>query len=533
LDKVLGIDLGTSTSCAALMVDGQPMVIPDKDGVRIQPSIVNFRPDGRILVGKEAKPYLIQDSENTVSSVKRLIGRKFFSAEVKKAKAVCSYQIAEGENQSVLVKIQGRDFTLQEISAMILKKMRSIAEEHLGETFRKAVITVPAYFNDNQRAATKDAGKIAGLEVLRIVNEPTAAALSFGYGKTGRQRVAVYDLGGGTFDISILDLGDDVFEVVSTSGDTYLGGDDFDDRLMDWAAEKFIADHAVDLRKDRTTLQQLKEMAERAKMELTEKESTQFFIPAVTADANGFIDVDYTITRQQFNEMVQDLVQRTFKVCDEALQMARLTTSDIEGVILVGGPTRIPAVRQAVKHYFQKDPQAGVNPDEVVAMGASIQAAALAGSSKDVVLIDLTPLSLGIEIRGGLVERIIEINTPVPADATKIFTTTLDNQETVRIRVYQGESRKAGENELLGDFALSGIKKAAAGAVSVAVQFEVDTNGILNVTAKDVETGKAQSVQLKASGRLSDASLKTMSGVTDAVVTQSSPTAESAAPVPK
>ncbi len=519
MEKVLGIDLGTSTSCVALTVDGQPMVIPDKDGVTIQPSIVNFRPDGKILVGKEAKPYLIKDAENTVSSAKRLIGRKFFSAEVKKARAVCPYEITEGENQSVNIEIQDRSFSLQEISAMILKKMKSIAEEYFGETFRKAVITVPAYFNDNQRAATKDAGKIAGLEVLRIVNEPTAAALAYGYGKDLRQRVAVYDLGGGTFDVSVLDLGDDVFEVVSTSGDTYLGGDDFDDRIMDWAAEQFAATHDFDLRKDRQALQQLKEAAEKAKMDLTENESTQIFIPAITADSSGFIDLNIEITRTQFDQLVQDLIQRTFKVCDEAMQMARLTTSDIEGVILVGGPTRIPAVAQAVKHYFQSEAQAGINPDEVVATGAAIQAAALAGTSKDVVLIDLTPLSLGIEIRGGLTERIIDINTPVPADHTKIFTTTKDHQTSVDIRVFQGESRKSEENELLGQFTLSGLRRAPAGVVSVAVQFEVDTNGILNVTAKDVETGKAQSVQLQASGRLSEEKLGEMSGVTDAVVT--------------
>lgn len=519
MEKVLGIDLGTSTSCVSVLIDGKPFVVPDKDGVTIQPSIVNFRPDGRILVGKEAKPYVIQDAENTVTSAKRLIGRKFFSAEVKKAKAVCPYEIVEGENQSVNLQIQKKIYTLQEISAMILKKMKSIAEEYFGETLNNAVVTVPAYFNDNQRAATKDAGKIAGLNVLRIINEPTAAALAYGYGKNLRQRVAVYDLGGGTFDVSVLELGDDVFEVVSTSGDTYLGGDDFDDRIIDWAAEQFMAKTGADLRKDRVTLQQLKDASERAKIDLTEHEQTHIFIPAVTADTNGFIDLDLTMERTQLNELVKDLVQRTFKVCDEAMQMARLTPSDVDGVILVGGPTRIPIVRQAVKHYFQKEPQAGINPDEVVAMGASIQGSALAGETKDIVLIDLTPLSLGIEIRGGLVERVIEINTPVPADHTKIFTTALDNQEAVKIKVLQGESRKSTENEVLGEFTLSGIRKAAAGNVSIAVQFEVDTNGILNVTAKDVETGKAQSVRLQASGRLSEEKLSELSKATEAVVT--------------
>jgi molecular chaperone DnaK len=329
----------------------------------------------------------------------------------------------------------------------------------------------------------------------------------------------VYDLGGGTFDVSILELGDDVFEVISTSGDTYLGGDDFDDRIIDWAAEQFVAKCNVDLRKDRITLQQLKDVSEKAKIELATQDTSTLFIPAITADTTGFIDLDLPLSRQKFEELTADLIQRTLKVCDEAMQMARLTSSDIEGVILVGGPTRIPAVRAAVKHYFQKEPLAGINPDEVVAMGAGIQAAALAGDTKDVVLIDLTPLSLGIGIRGGLVERVVEINTPVPADFTKIFTTSENNQESVKIKVYQGESRKAAENELLGEFTLSGLRKASAGTVAVAVQFEVDTNGILNVTAKDVETGKAQSVRLQASGRLSAEKLQELSTATEAVVT--------------
>lgn len=519
MEKVLGIDLGTSTSCVAILMDGKPFVIPDKDGVKIQPSIVNFRPDGRILVGKEAKPYVIQDAENTVNSAKRLIGRKYFSAEVKKAKALMPYKIMEGENNSVQIKIQDKIYTLQETSAMILKKMKSIAEEYFGEQINKAVITVPAYFNDNQRAATKDAGKIAGLEVLRIINEPTAAALAYGYGKDIRQRVVLYDLGGGTFDVSILELGDDVFEVVSTSGDTYLGGEDLDDRIIDWASEQFMAKHNVDLRKDRGSLQQLKDAAEQAKKELSINEKANIFIPAVTADTSGFIDLDLEISRETFNSLITDLIQRTFKVCDEAMQMARFTPSDIDGVIMVGGPTRIPVVQDSVKSYFQREAQAGINPDEVVAMGACIQAAALAGESRDVVLVDLTPLSLGIEIRGNLVERIVEINTPLPADYTKIFTTTMDNQESVKIRVFQGEGRKASENELLGEFTLTGLPKKPAGQVRVAVQFEIDTNGILNVTAKDVETGRMQSVRLQASGRLSDEKLQQLANTTEAVVT--------------
>lgn len=519
MEKVLGIDLGTSTSCVAAMVDGKPLVLPDKDGILIQPSIVNFRPDGRILVGKEAKPYVIQDAENTVTAAKRLIGRKYFSAEVKKARALMPYEILEGDSQTVHVKIQDKTYTLQEISAMILKKMKSIAEDYFGEPVKKAVVTVPAYFNDNQRAATKDAGKIAGLDVLRIINEPTAAALAYGYGKDIRQRVAVYDLGGGTFDVSILELGDDVFEVISTSGDTYLGGEDLDDRIIDWASEQFLAKHNFDLRKDRMTLQQLKDAAERAKVELSDKETAKIFIPAVTADTSGFIDLDFDLHREDFNGLVTDLIQRTFKVCDEAMQMARLTPSDIGGVILVGGPTRTPIVRESVQSYFQCDPQADINPDEVVATGAAIQASALLGETKDVVLVDLTPLSLGIEIRGGLVERIVEINTPLPADLTKIFATSIDQQEAVKVRIYQGEARKISENELLGEFLLTDIRQAGAGEVSIAVQFEIDTNGILNVTAKDVETGKSQSVRLQASGRLSEEQLQSLSKATDAVVT--------------
>ncbi len=516
-ERILGIDLGTSTSCVGVMIDGEPTVISDKGGSHIQPSIVNFRPDGRILVGKEAKPYVIQDAENTVCSAKRLIGRKFFSAEVKKARVLMPYEIVEGENQSVQISIQGKHYSLQEISAMILKKMKSVAEEHFGEPQKKAVITVPAYFNDNQRAATRDAGKIAGLDVLRIINEPTAAALAYGYGKDLRQRVAVYDLGGGTFDVSILELGDDVFEVISTSGDTYLGGDDFDDRIIDWISEQFMEKHSFDLRKDRITLQQVKDAAEQAKVELSNKDSVHIFIPAVTADTSGFIDVDLQLTRNEFNNLITDLLQRTFKVCDEAMQTAHLSPSDIEGVILVGGPTRIPIVREYVKNYFQKEPLAEIDPDKVVAIGAGIQGSALAGEARDVVLVDLTPLSLGIEIRGGLVERIVEINTPLPADHTKIFTTTIDNQESVKVRILQGEARKGTENELLGEFTLSGLPKAKAGEVAVAIQFEIDTNGILNVTAKDIETGRGQSVKLKAAGRMAEDQVERLAQATEAV----------------
>ncbi len=517
-EKILGIDLGTSTSCVATVVDGEPFVIPDKNGFYIQPSIVNFQEDGRILVGMEAKPYVVSEAENTVSSAKRLIGRKYFSSEVKKAQALMPYKIVEGENQSVLIEVLGKTYSLQEISAMILRKMKSIAEEYFKESINKAVITVPAYFNDNQRAATKDAGKIAGLDVLRIINEPTAAALTYGFGKNAKQRVALYDLGGGTFDVSILELGDGVFEVVSTAGDTYLGGDDFEERIIHWICQKFQDSHKVDLKSDRHALAQLKEAAEKAKIELSQKDSAHIFIPAITAQVSGFVDVDLTLSRQEYSSIIIDLIQKTFQVCDEAMQMARFSPSDINGVILVGGPTRTPIVRESVKNYFHQEPKDGINPEQVVAMGAAIQASALTNENTDVVLIDLTPLSLGIGIRGGLVDRIVDINTPVPVDHTKIFSTSVDHQTSVQIKVYQGESKKAQENEFLGEFTLSGLRAAPAGEVSVSVRFEIDTNGILNVSAKDVETGKEQSVRLQACGRLSDKQIESLSSSTDQVV---------------
>lgn len=519
MSNVLGIDLGTSNSCVALFQEGKAVVAPDRQGRAIQPSIVYFKENGSVIVGADAKPYIIKDPQNTVFSAKRLIGRKIFSAEVKKAQALMPYEIVEGENQTAAIKIRDRIYSLEEISAMILRKMKSIAEDHFKESFTHAIITVPAYFNDNQRAATQDAGKIAGLNVLRIINEPTAASLSYGYGKNLRQKVVVYDLGGGTFDISILELGDGIFEVVSTAGDTYLGGDDFEDRILDWVSKKFADQHQVDLRDNRNILQQIKDAAETAKIELSKSESTQIFIPAVQASSEGFIDIDYPLKRSEFNHLVSDLVQKTFQVCDEAMQMARFTPSDIEGVILVGGSTRIPIIQQGVKRYFHQDPMGEVDPDQVVAMGAAIQGSLLSGkNNSEVVLVDLTPLSFGIEIRGGLVDKIIEINTPIPVDQTKIFTTSENDQENVTIRVFQGEHTKAAENEPLGEFVLEGLRKAPAGDISIAVQFEIDTNGILSVTAKDVETGRAQSVKLQASGRLSPeriAELKAKTVVSD------------------
>lgn len=516
--KVLGIDLGTSTCCVSIVRNGKPEVLLDNEGGNIQFSVVYFRDDGKIIVGTEAKPYIIKDPPNAVYSAKRLIGRKYYSSEVKRAQAICPYQIVEGPNHSVNLIIQDKKYTLQEISAFLLKKMRNIAEERLGEKISDAVITVPAYFNDNQRAATKDAGKIAGLNVLRIINEPTAAAIAYGYGKDIKQRVAVYDLGGGTFDISILELGEGVYEVISTSGDTYLGGDDFDDRLMDYCAEQFLKTNSIDIRKDKYSLQQLKEACERAKIELNANESTQMSIPGIIEGPSGPIDLNLTITREIFTQLVQDLIAKTFKVCDEALQMARLSPSDIEGVILTGAPTRMPFIRKSVADYFGKTALEGLNPEETVAIGASLQGASLTDDGEGMVLIDITPLSLGIEIAGGLVEKLIEINTPVPADNTKVFATTADNQEAVKIRVFQGEQRKAKYNELLGEFTFHGLPKGARGEVKIAVTFEIDTNGILNVSAKDVQSGKEQKVQFQASGRMEENKVNELQAATEGVV---------------
>ncbi len=506
MEKVLGIDLGTSNSCVAVMMDGVVKVIPDKNGHRIQPSVVHFAEDGSVKIGREAKRMVVLDPENTVYSAKRLIGRKYFSAEVKKAKAICPYEIVEGPDNSVMISIRGKQYTLQEISALIIKKMKQIAEEFLGEEVGKAVITVPAYFNDNQRSATRDAGRIAGLDVIRVINEPTAAALAYGYGKHLSQKVAIYDLGGGTFDISLLELGEDVYEVIATSGDTYLGGDDFDDRIIDYCAERFLEQYKIDLRRNKITLQQLKEAAETAKIKLTSEEQVEINIPAIAEIDGKPVDLKIPLDRKTFSAMVMDLIQRTFKVTDEAMQMARLNTRNLDGVILVGGPTRIPIVRDSIKHYFQKEPQVGIDPDEVVAVGAAIQGDALINmqGEEEMVLLDLTPLSLGIEIATGRFERIIEINTPVPTENTRIFTTYKDNQDTVRIKVYQGESMIAQENELLGEFTLSGFRVAPRGEVKIAVTFEIDTNGILNVHARDVETNAEQSIRVAASGRLSE-----------------------------
>jgi molecular chaperone DnaK len=490
-------------------------VLANAAGERITASVVAFHDDGSVQVGNAARANLILDPHNTVASAKRLIGRYSFSEEVKKARAVCAYKILDGPGHSVRIQIRDELYSLPEISAMVLKEMKAIAEARLGQPVTKAVITVPAYFNDNQRQATKDAGKIAGLEVLRLLNEPTAAALAYGFGKGLTQKVAVYDFGGGTFDISILEIGKDVFEVLATCGDTYLGGDDFDDRVIDLLADEFVARHGMNLRSDAYALEKLKVAAEAAKRTLSVEPHAEIRIPDIAKDAQGgSISIERTLTAAEFEQLVGDLVLRTFKVCDEALQQAGLVARDLDGVILVGGPTRLPLIREHVKTYFQQEPRTDVDPDEVVAMGAAIHAAALVG---DVVteeaagggafLLDVTPLSLRIGVAGGLAETVIERNTPVPIEQTRTFTTTQNNQERVQIRVYQGESRRAEENELLGQFDFSGFNKAPRGGVRIDVTFEINADGILNVQAKDRETGKVASTTLTFSSGLSDGEL--------------------------
>jgi molecular chaperone DnaK len=501
----MGIDLGTSYSCVAIIEDGVPTVVPNEWGERTHASVVSFMEDGRVLVGNDAKKQIITNPDNTVYSAKRILGRFFFSEEVRKARTVVPYTIVEGPNNSVRIRIRDMLYSPQEISAIILKEMRQIVENHAGQEVKKAVITVPAYFNDNQRQATKDAGKIAGLDVLRIINEPTAAALTYGFGQGYQQRVALYDLGGGTFDISILDIGDDVFEVVSTAGDTYLGGDDFDDRIMHWLADSFQQQQGVDLRQHKYALQKLKEAAEKAKIGLSEHEVVQIHIPLIHTDESGYsLDFSTTLSRAEFNQMVMDLVQRTFKVCDEAIQSARLTAGDIDCVILVGGPTRLPIIRSSVRHYFQKQPLTDVDPDEVVAMGAAIQGHALLDAQQSTFLLDVTPLTLRLGTVGGYTEKIIEKNTPIPIDRTRCFTTATDFQEKVKIRVFQGESNKQDENVLLGEFEFSGFRVAPRGEVTIEVTFEIDTDGIVNVSSRDVETGAQASTNINLSSGLSE-----------------------------
>ncbi|MBL8914145.1 MAG: molecular chaperone DnaK [Archangium sp.] len=505
----VGIDLGTSYSCVSAVIDGQPTVIPNEWGEFTHASCVSFLEDGSVLVGNAAKKNIITNAENTVYSAKRLIGRFFFSDEVKKATTVMPYTIVEGPNNSVRIQARGKTYSLPEISALVLKELKAIAESYLGQPVTKAVVTVPAYFNDNQRQATKDAGRIAGLDILRILNEPTAAALAYGFGRDVNQRVAVYDLGGGTFDVSVLEIGKDVFEVLSTAGDTYLGGDDFDDRIMNWLAEDFLAKSKLDLRQNRFCLQMLKEAAEKAKIEVGQNGEAEILCPGICQDTNGkVLDLHQRLTVDQFNRMVMDLVQGTFKVTDEALQSARMTVNDVDAVILVGGPTRLPIIRNSVKHYFQKDPMAGVDPDQVVSLGAALQAHALLDKSTETFLVDVTPLSLRIGTVGGFTEKIIEKNTPIPIEKSKTFTTSRDGQDKVKIRVYQGESNRSDECEMLGEFEFAGFRIGYRGEVKIDVTFEIDSNGIVNVEAADKETGQRTSTTISLSSGLSEGDIQ-------------------------
>ena len=504
-DPVVGIDLGTSYSCVAVVENGQPTVIPNEWGERTQASVVSFMEDGRVQVGNDAKRRILTHPRQTIYSAKRLIGRYIFSPEVKKAKAVMPYEIVEGPNNGVRIKVLGEVLSLPQVSALVLKEMKEIAENYLGQEVSRAVITVPAYFNDNQRQATSDAGRIAGLEVLRIINEPTAAALAYGFGKHLNERVAVYDLGGGTFDISVLEIGHDTFEVLATAGDTYLGGDDIDMRLLDYFADLFQKQTKINIRKDLTALQRLRDVAEETKKAFSQKNSVKVHIPQLYTAADGStLDLDTVIDDKTFTRLTMDLVQRSFKVCDEALQLGGLTVHDLDGVIMVGGPTRLPLVRQSVEHYFGKQPMIGIDPDEVVALGAAIQAHALVDSSAEAFLLDVTPLSLRLATVGGFTEQIISRNTPVPIDRTRTFTTSRDNQERVRIRIFQGESNREEENEYLGEFEFSGFRVAARGEVKIEVTFEIDSNGIVNVSARDPETGQSASTTVKFSSGLSE-----------------------------
>jgi molecular chaperone DnaK len=517
----IGIDLGTSNSCVAIREGDNTRVLANSYGERTTASVVFFQEGGSISVGNAARAGLIHDPTRTIASAKRLIGRFFGSEEVKKAQAICSYKIAEGENHGVVIEVGDEQFTLPEISAMVLREMKTVAEAQIGQNVSKAVITVPAYFNDNQRQATKDAGRIAGLDILRILNEPTAAALAYGFGKGLRQKVAVWDLGGGTFDISVLEIGGDVFEVLATCGDTFLGGDDFDDRLIDLLADEFLTQHNISLRNDPFALEKLKVAAEGAKQALSTEEEVEIRIPDVIAGSDGQpLSIERTLTIDEYSKLVHDLIQRTFGVCDAALSQAGVVARDLEGVILVGGPTRLPLIRDAVSEYFQQKPKSDVDPDEVVAMGAAIHAASLIHPTRDdAFLLDVTPLSLRLGVAGGLAETIIERNTPVPIEQTRRFTTFKDYQESVDIRVYQGESRDVQENELLGQFMFSGFEKARRGEVSIDITFEINADGIVDVKAKDLSTGKQASTRITLSAGLSEGDIETIiqSGRTDRV----------------